>query len=236
MTRINLLPPEERAKASRERGLSLVVLALVVVVAVLGLAFLYTNRQVSNKQSEVDSVQGEIEQVNQQVAALQQYEALQSQRQQMSETAKGIFDGRLPWSNICEELSLLIPEDCYLVAMTATVPPEMQPGGSLTGAEAPAASGTESTDITLTGKARTHEAVAEFMTRLGLMPQITNISLGDAQKDPEAAQTTGTGGTTSTASGPRLVSFTINVTLRRFLVSPPLAVSSATAPTASGGQ
>ena len=39
MKRINLLPQEERVKASRERGLIWAILILVAVVVVLGLVY-----------------------------------------------------------------------------------------------------------------------------------------------------------------------------------------------------
>ena len=43
MKRINLLPQEERAKASRERGLIWAILILVAVVVVLGLVYVKLN-------------------------------------------------------------------------------------------------------------------------------------------------------------------------------------------------
>ena len=83
MTRINLLPPDERAKAAREQGLALVVLGLVALVIVLGGVYLVSYRQASDKQTEVEEIQAEVDQANQQLAALKPYEGVQQSRDEI---------------------------------------------------------------------------------------------------------------------------------------------------------
>jgi hypothetical protein len=72
--------------------------------------------------------------------------------------------------------------------------------------------GTASTtaDVSFAGTAYTHEDVADFMTHLGLIPQLTNVQL---------ASSSGAGGGTSGATS--TVTFTINASLRPFLTPPP---------------
>jgi uncharacterized membrane protein (Fun14 family) len=59
MKRINLLPPEARVKASRERGLVYAVLFLVVVVVVLGLVYVWQSGIVTTKQNDLAQIQSE---------------------------------------------------------------------------------------------------------------------------------------------------------------------------------
>ncbi len=59
MKRINLLPQEERVKASRERGLIWAILILVAVVVVLGLVYVKYNSDVGAKQDELATIQEE---------------------------------------------------------------------------------------------------------------------------------------------------------------------------------
>ena len=59
MKRINLLPQEERVKASRERGLIWAILILVAVVVVLGLVYVKYNSDVGAKQDELAGIQAE---------------------------------------------------------------------------------------------------------------------------------------------------------------------------------
>ena len=130
MKRINLLPQEERVKASRERGLIWAILILVAVVVVLGLVYVKYNSDVNAKQDELAGIQAETAVVQAQIAELSPYAALQTQRTSMTETAKGIYQSSVPFSILLQELSLVIPENVRLQTLTATVPPSMLPGAA----------------------------------------------------------------------------------------------------------
>jgi len=211
MKRINLLPPEEQAKASRERGLMYVIVGLVALIVVLGAVYLWENNKVGDKEDELSNLEADIAAVQTQAAALQQFQVLQTKRTEMTATSRAINDARVPWSTVFEEISLVIPENVRLQSLTCAVPAEMLPGP----AAAPAVAGTElAADITFTGQTYEHKDVAEFMTRLGLLPQLTNIQLTSSTK---AAATTTTTGTTT----PLLTTFTVTASLRRYAKAPP---------------
>jgi Tfp pilus assembly protein PilN len=206
MKRMNLLPPEERAKARRERGLMWVVVALVALIVVLGGVYLWQNNQVGDKEDQAAQLEADIAAVQTQAAALQQYAVLQTKRTEMTSTAKAIDAARVPWSTIFEEISLVIPENVRLQSLTCAVPVSMLPGAAAT----PEAAGTElAADITFTGQTYEHKDVAEFMTRLGLLPQLTNIQLSSSSK-AAATETTQS-----------LTTFTVTASLRRYMMAPP---------------
>ncbi len=209
MKRINLLPPEARVKASRERGLIYAVLFLVVVVVVLGLVYVWQNNIVKTKEDQLAQVQAQQQGVTEQAAALAPYAQLQAQRAAMTQTGQAIYEARVPWSTILEEVSLVIPENVRLQSMTCAVPAAMQPGAAAAVGVAPA-----STDVTFTGTTYTHQDVAEFMTRLGLIPQLTHILLGSSTGTAAAAD--GTSGSTQST-----VSFTVTASLRPYQTPPP---------------
>jgi Tfp pilus assembly protein PilN len=211
--RINLLPPEERAKVKRERGLVYALLFLIVVVAALGILYVFANQQKSSRQQELAGLTSQLTQLQQQTLALRPYEQQQAQRAAMTQTATQIYDSRVIWSSIAEEISLLIPEECSLTELTAAVPMSMLAGSAVAGAAAPAA-GT-GTDVTLSGEAFTHRDVAEFMTRLGLMPQLMNITLVSATK--------------GTSESGDVITFQIVAALRPFQSPAPNAAGSAAA-------
>ncbi len=81
--------------------------------------------------------------------------------------------------------------------------------------------------VTFQGETYEHTDVAEFMTRLGLLPQLTNIQLSSSTK----AAATGTTGTT----GPSLTTFTVTASLRRYLTPPP-TTTAVRAPARSGDE
>ena len=214
MKRIDLLPPEQRVKASRERGLLWAILALVVIVVALGLVYMWQNSQVTAKQAELDGLTAETAAVQQQAAALAPYAAIQTTRTAMTQTAKGIYDSRVPWSTVLQEISLVIPENVRLQSLSGTVPTTMLPGQAVP--TTPGAVAAATTDVTFTGTTYTHQDVAEFMTRLGLIPQLSNVQLASSTG---AAATVGTG-----ATGTPTVTFTVTASLRPYLTPPPATV------------
>jgi Tfp pilus assembly protein PilN len=215
MKRINLLPQEERVKASRERGLVWAILILVAVVVVLGLVYVKERSDVNGKQNELASIQAETATAQQKIAALSPYAALQAQRTAMTETAKGIYESSVPFSILLQELSLVIPENVRLQTLNATVPTGMLPGAAAAG---PAAA---TTDVTFTGQTEKHRDVAEFMTRLGLIPQLKDITLSSS---------TGTSQGTSTDSVYDYKQFTVTAGLRPYTTTPPVTTLQAVAP------
>jgi Tfp pilus assembly protein PilN len=233
--RINLLPPEARAKAKRERGLLWALLGLIIVLGVLGLLYVFERQKVSDRKDQLASQQSQLNQLQQQITVLRPFEVQQSERSQMTEVAKSIWDSRVVWSSIAEEISLLIPEECRLTTFSATVPPPMLAGSALGGAAATGEGATA--DVSFSGEALSHRDVAEFMTRLGLMPQLKDVTLVSAS-GPTDTGTTDTGTTTGTTtdSSARLVTFEIVARLRPFQSPAPMAVPEVPEGAQGGGE
>ncbi len=134
----------------------------------------------------------------------------------MTETAKGIYESSVPFSTLLQELSLVIPENVRLQTLTATVPPAMLPGSALAEGAAPVA-GAATTDVTFTGQTEEHRDVAEFMTRLGLIPQIMGITLTSSTESSTTTTTT----TASSAPAVTYTQFTVTSQLRPYTTTPP---------------
>lgn len=218
MKRINLLPPEARVKASRERGLVYAVLLLVAVVVVLGLVYVWQSNIVNTKQDQLTQIQAQQAVVDAQAAALAPYAQIQATRTAMTATGKALYEARVPWSTILEEVSLVIPENVRLQSMTCAVPPSMQPGAAAAAAGTAAAT----TDVTFTGTTYTHQDVAEFMTRLGLIPQLMNVHFGSSTGTAATTTTTSTSASpAATTSTPATVTFTVTAQLRPYTTTPP---------------
>src|SRR5450759_3992203 len=148
--------------------------------------------------------------------ALRPYAEIQTTRTAMTQTAKGIYDSRVPWSTILQEVSLVIPENVRLQSLSGTVPVTMLPGSAVP----PAPGAAATTDLTFTGMSYTHKDVAEFMSRLGLIPQLSNVQLASSTGAAATSTTTGTTATTGTPT----VTFTVTASLRPYLTPPPATV------------
>jgi Tfp pilus assembly protein PilN len=210
MTRINLLPPEQKERASREQGIMLAVLGLVAVVLVLGAVYFLTLQKVNSKQDEVDAATGKTQTAQQRLDSLKGYEALQQQRDDMQTTAFELYDSRVYWSNVFEEISLVTPDTITLQQMICEVPGSMLAGYAfgVKGSDKP-------TGIQFIGQAPSYEEVAEFIARLGLLPQLINPKLDSATYFAPEADT------------PEFIQFQVNSYLRPFLVPPPGSVETA---------
>ena len=189
MKRINLLPQEERVKASRERGLIWAILILVAVVVVLGLVYMKYNSEVGTKQDELAAVQAQTAEVQTQIAALSPYAVLEAQRTAMTATAKGIYESSVPFSTCSRSSVWSSPRTCVCRRSS----PRSPPACCRACLPQPAAA----TDVTFTGQTENHRDVAEFMTSLGLIPQLMSITLGSST-DVNSATSTSEGTTTTT--------------------------------------
>jgi len=224
MTRINLLPPEERSRAAREQGLLLAVVGLVALVAVLGGLYFMQFRQVSAKQTQINDVSAQIDAANVQVAALRPYQTMQTQRLALQLTSTQILQSRVIVSNILEEISLLIPQGMSIESMALTVPPYMVAGANDTNLGSPSAS--YGADLSITGDSNlgtlyaSQDQVATFLTQLGMMPQLMNIKLVSSTQSPSVSTD---------------CIYNITASLRPFAAAPPLAPA-APAITMGGGQ
>lgn len=227
MTRINLLPPEERSRAAREQGLLLAIVGLVVLVVALGAVYFMSFRQAATKQTQLNDVSAQVDAANVRLDALKPYKAMQVQRQAMTVTAAQILNSRVLMSNVLEEVSLLIPPSVSLQSMIVIVPPYMTAGSTVATAGAP--STTVGADLKLVGDSTAttlyaaHDQVATLMTQLGLMPQIMNLTLTSSVATPANSTTSPN------------VTFTITAALRPFANTPPLAPA-APSMTMGGGQ
>jgi Tfp pilus assembly protein PilN len=227
MTRINLLPAEERSRAAREQGLLLAIVGLIILVVALGAVYFMSYKQVQTKQTQIGDVASQIDVANVQLAALRPYQTMQVQRQAMATTSAQILNSRVIFSNVLEEIGLLIPSNVSIVQLTLNVPPYMVAGSTDTTAAAATTTTFGATaDLTITGDSNgsslyaSHDQVATMLTQLGLMPQLMNIKMVSAVAVP---------------GFPTDLSYTITANLRPFATTPPLAP---TAPsiTMGGGQ
>jgi Tfp pilus assembly protein PilN len=225
MKRINLLPPEHRARASRERGLMYIIVAVVALVAVLGLVYYQQHSQVATKQAQLMQLQAQTAALTTQAAALQPYAQIEQMRSSLTQTTQSIYGSRVYWSTVFEEISLVIPDNVRLNTLNCTVPTTMLPGGTTSTASS-TTSGTGTADVTFTGVTYTPDDVASFMTRLGLIPQLANVQLVSSTQSSSSQASTSTSSSTTASPSPTAAAtvtwqFTVTAQLRSYLTAPP---------------
>lgn len=186
MKAVNLLPSDHRGprRPSPIEPLvknPLLVLAVVFALAVVGGLAL----QLRSASSTVSSREATLRQLEDQFARLPKPQpgaagAQQTQAARLS-TVTSVAEHRQPWDGFLSAVSLVMPEDVWLLSMNAS-------GQSATTSPAPAAPSSSSTPapastaFTITGYTYTQPSVARLMRRLALVPWLNGVSLTTSTK------------------------------------------------------
>jgi Tfp pilus assembly protein PilN len=190
MRPINLIPPESRRGASapmRTGPLPYLVLGALALILVGVALYVLAGNTVSEREAEVARLHREDARASakaERLAAFTQFHELQLAR---SETVASLADSRFDWERVMRELSLILPDDAWLVSLNASASPESggeSGGGSLRAAAAGPA-------LELKGCATGQESVAGFVTALKDIDGVTRVGV----------ESSGLGESEGTASG-----------------------------------
>jgi Tfp pilus assembly protein PilN len=92
-------------------------------------------------------------------------DALAAQKGARVGALSAALGGRIAWDRVLRQVSLVLPEDVWLTNLSALAP---------TAASAPTAG---SSSFTLTGSTYSQSGVARFLSRLTVIPDLTNVRL-----------------------------------------------------------
>ncbi len=194
MRPVNLIPAEERrgSQAPMRTG-PLPYLLVGVLVAVLAgvTALVLTGNQIADSKAELAQLQREDAAAKaraERLAAFTQFETLHEQR---LATIASLADSRFDWERVMRELSLILPDDAWLVSLNATASPEAsggsESGGSSSGGGGSALRGSvPGPALEISGCAAGQESVAGFVTALKDIDGVTRVGV-ESSELPEQA-------------------------------------------------
>lgn len=162
--RINLLPPEIfEAQRIRRRAVLIGVAGVLVVVGLIGFAFLQQQRR-ATIEDDVATQQAVNAQLQQEVSSLQEFELLQQELDATRAELAVLLDNEVAWSGVLRDISLIIPSEARLQSLTGTI---------FTAENTPIAEGqTDGVEtgligqVTFSGEAFDHRVVALWLSRL----------------------------------------------------------------------
>jgi Tfp pilus assembly protein PilN len=220
MRAVNLLPADSASRKSFRKEDPAVVVGSalgVVVLMALGAGFMNVHAKVNAEQVKLTAARSELAQLSlikrQKAAAIKPVEqkhivpvpAVTAEQQPRLDALTSAMSTRIAWDRILREFSLVLPDDVTLTSLTMAAP------------AAPAAAGTTPVagvqGLTIAGSATSHDGVARLLSRLMLIPDLTNVTLGNSA---EAASGTAAGA----------VQFAISAQVKG-AVAPPAAVDPA---------
>ncbi len=200
MRRIDLLPESYLQGKKDRKNLSLVIVAGVVVLALLGFWWFTIGGQIKDAEAELAAVKIKNEQLQAQIDELQQFAALEAEVQAKRTALQTVFVGDVDWPALMTELAMVVPGEVWLEGANASVGPNGSVGteGNTIDVDTTAVGIGR---ISFTGKSLTMPGVAKWLIRLGTTKEFLAAWLSGATR-----------GTGETALD-RVVSFTSTVEL-----------------------
>jgi Tfp pilus assembly protein PilN len=193
MRAVNLLPRDANAprKLITQQNLPAVVgggLGIVIVGA-LALSFMNASGQVAEAQAHLTDVTAQLAATPKPAAAQavpnSQLAGEQSARVATVSTALG---GRMAWDRLLREFSLVLPDDVWIESLSI-----------------------QGIGLTISGTTYSQDSVARLLSRLALIPELTNVTLGSSSSNtPAADPATPTAGAPPVPTGPSTVHFSIS--------------------------
>jgi Tfp pilus assembly protein PilN len=170
---VNLLPRDHGHRTVKKESLPVLIGACagVLVAAALGAMFMMGSGKIAAQQRKLDDL-------NRTYAALpppppgpsavqQQLAGEQSARVTALSTALG---SRVAWDRVFREFSLVLPDDVWLTTLTAKSPISPATNASTSSGGAPS-------QFTVQGRTYSHDGVARLLSRLQLVPDLSNVQL-----------------------------------------------------------
>jgi len=211
MRAVNLLPKElQTRKSIREEDPAVVVgsaLGVVVMIA-LGLAFYVAHSAASKQQARLNTARLELAQLsikqNHQkpkhtkpsvpITPIVPPPSVTGQEATWLSAVETNLSQRIAWDRVLREVSLVMPDDVTLTSLTMTAPATatLIPGVVSTPPATGAAQG-----FSVAGDAFSYDSVARLLSRLALVPDLTDVTLTNTSSGSSAAAGAGSGGAAS---------------------------------------
>jgi Tfp pilus assembly protein PilN len=198
MRPVNLIPPEDRRgdhAPLRSGPLAYILLGALVAVLAGVTALVLTGNQVVERESEVAKLERDDARAVAKAERLVAYTEFRSMSEQRVATVQSLADSRFDWERVMRELSLVLPRDAWLTALTASASSGTSGGGGGGSGLRAAAAGPA---LELSGCASGQEAVAGFVTALKDIDGVTRVGVQSSELGEEAA---GGGGEGSGSGG-----------------------------------
>jgi Tfp pilus assembly protein PilN len=185
MRPVNLIPAEERrGKHAPPRTGPLAYILVGALVAMLAgvTALVIVNNQISESEEELARVEREDAVAIAKASRLAAYTEFRDLSERRVSTVASLADSRFDWERVMQELALVLPNDVWLVSLTATAAPGVTiDGGGSSGNAAAMRASTPGPALEVIGCALGQEAVAGFVTSLQDIDGVTRVGVQSAE-------------------------------------------------------
>jgi Tfp pilus assembly protein PilN len=201
MRAINLLPRDDARRGPKAPPVVLLAGALgaLLVIAVLAGAFLVFSGKVADKRHELQQKQDELAGIpTPPPAATQTQDALSADKKTRIDALNLALSRRVAWDRVLREIAVVLPDDVWLNKLNTQAPVSPSVPPSKPSAPSGAQPIPTSNQVSIQGYTYSQAAVARFLARLSVLPDLVNVQLQQS------------GLPTSARNGPRVYEFIIN--------------------------
>jgi Tfp pilus assembly protein PilN len=174
------------AGSPRGRLVAVIVAAAVVAAALVTVWTLAERAAVRDRQAVLATLQTQLAAIPSPTAPTRRLLVLGADRRARVDAIAGALGGRVAWDRVMREVSAVLPADTWLTALSATAVTQLPAGGE---------------PVRLEGYAKSQQAVALALSRLALLPDLTDVRLVRSAR--------------ATVSGTQVVRFAIVAGVRR---------------------
>jgi len=189
MRAVNLLPKDSARRAGPPVPTAVaatVIGGLVLVSLMISVLLLGAHGKVKSRQLELAQKQAELAAIPVPAQSrLQQQDALVADKSARVAALNAALSKRIAWDRVLREFALVLPDDVWLLSMSATAP------SSATATPATSASSTSSSTtpalggqlgFSIEGYTYSHDAVARLLTRLAIVPDLQQVQLVSSEQ------------------------------------------------------
>jgi Tfp pilus assembly protein PilN len=183
MRAFNLMPKEDpREKTAVSPAMTKVAVALLGVLVVAGLGFMYmtSSAKVADKRAEADDARAELAQLTAQIGpeAADPSVSLAGESQARTAALADALGARVAWDRILREFSLVLPDSIVLSTLGAT-------SGAAGSVDPAAAAATSEPSFTIEGTSASQESVALLLSRLSVIPEFIDVRLESSNRNEQ---------------------------------------------------
>jgi Tfp pilus assembly protein PilN len=194
MRPVNLMPPEE-ARGGRRAPLrtgvaSYVLLGGLALGLLLLIATALTSKQISDRESEKEQLTQELNEATARAQSLRSFADFRAMQETRTATVASLAQSRFDWERVMRELSLVIPEDVWLLDLTGSVSPAIN---IAEGAEVASRASVPGPALELVGCAPSQDSVAAFIAALEDIDGVTRVGFDSSEKADDAGGTAAAG-------------------------------------------
>jgi Tfp pilus assembly protein PilN len=179
VSQVNLLPPELRQRQVVRRNTTVVAVAGVGLLAVIGAFYFLQVMNLNRAKDDLAAQQAVNSGLTSDIAGLQDFANLQTELESKEQLVDTVYANEVAWSVVLLDVSRAIPSDAYLTSLSAQI-------SAVTGEAPPTAVPGEPTNligsISFEGQALEADTIATWLTHLDQVKGWVNAWLQSANE------------------------------------------------------